>query len=108
MHRTETKCVTDKDLLTILYNGMPAIEVNFFKSMSKTIKTNRASIAGADVVDEEACTHYTGCHTSNSCGEKLATSSLGNGCSEGGCQAFQTDIENYLMFVYLILHSMKE
>ena len=84
MHRTETKCITDEDLLPILYNnGNPTIEVNFFKSMTKTIKTNRASIAGLDVVDEEACTHYTGCHTSNSCDEKLATSSLGTVVQKG-------------------------
>jgi hypothetical protein len=38
--------------------------------MAKTIKANRPSIADADVVDERACTHYTGCYTSTSCGEK--------------------------------------
>ena len=44
--------------------------VNFFKSMAKTIKANRASKAGAEVVDDKACTHYTGHYTPNSCGEK--------------------------------------
>jgi hypothetical protein len=39
----------------ILYknNGKPTIDVNFFKSMAKTIKANRASKAEADVVDEK-------------------------------------------------------
>ena len=50
-------------------NGKPTIDVNFFKSMAKTIKANRASKAGAEVVDDKACTHYIG-YTSNSCGEK--------------------------------------
>ena len=55
-------------------NGKPAIDRNFFKSMAKTIKVNlgRASKADADAVDEEACTHYTGSYTSNSCGGKTA------------------------------------
>jgi hypothetical protein len=53
-------------------NGKPTIDRNFFKSMAKTIKVNlgRASKADADVVDEEACTHYTGNYASNSCGEE--------------------------------------
>ena len=51
-------------------NGKPTIDRNFFKSMAKTIKANRASKADAEVVDEEACTHYTGNYTSNSCGEE--------------------------------------
>ena len=51
-------------------NGKPTIDRNFFKSMAKTIKANRASIADAEVVDEEACTHYTGNYASNSCGEE--------------------------------------
>jgi len=51
-------------------NGKPTIDRNFFKSMAKTIKASRASKADAEVVDEEACTHYTGNYTSNSCGEK--------------------------------------
>ena len=54
-------------------NGKPTIDRNFFKSMAKSIKANRASttsIADAEVVDEEACTHYTGYYTSNSCGEE--------------------------------------
>jgi hypothetical protein len=50
-------------------NGKPTIDRNFFKSMAKTIKANRASKADAEVVDEEACTHYTGNYTSNSCAE---------------------------------------
>jgi hypothetical protein len=55
-------------------NGKPTIDRNFFKSMAKTIKVNlgRASKADADAVDEEACTHYTGSYTSNSCGGKTA------------------------------------
>jgi hypothetical protein len=54
-------------------NGKPTIDRNFFKSMAKSIKANRASttsIADAEAVDEEACTHYTGYYTSNSCGEE--------------------------------------
>ena len=51
-------------------NGKPTIDRTFFKSMAKTIKASRASIADAEVVDEEACTHYTGNYTSNSCGEE--------------------------------------
>ena len=38
--------------------------------MAKTIKANRAPIADAEVVDEEACTHYTGNYTSDPCGER--------------------------------------
>ena len=51
-------------------NGKPTIDRNFFKSMAKTIKANRAPIADAEVVDEEACTHYTGSYASSSCGEE--------------------------------------
>ena len=51
-------------------NGKPTIDVNFFKSMAKTIKANRASKAGAEVVDDKACTHSTGYYTNNSCGEE--------------------------------------
>jgi len=43
---------------------------NFFKSMGKKIKANRASIADADVIDEEARTHFTGYYASNSRGQK--------------------------------------
>jgi len=50
--------------------GKPSIDRNFFKSMARTIKANRAAKADTDVVDEEACTHYTGYYTSNSCGQK--------------------------------------
>jgi hypothetical protein len=64
--------ISDSELPYVLYknNGKPTIDRNFFKSMAKTIKASRASIADAEVVDEEACTHYTGYYTSNSCGEK--------------------------------------
>ena len=51
-------------------NGKPTIDRNFFKSMAKTIKANRAPVAYAEVVDEEACTHYTGNYASSSCGEE--------------------------------------
>jgi hypothetical protein len=51
-------------------NGKPTIDVNFFKSMAETIKANRASKAGAEVVDDKACTHSTGYYTNNSCGEE--------------------------------------
>jgi hypothetical protein len=50
--------------------GNPTIDGNFFKSMARTIKANRAAKADADVVDEEACTHDTGYYTSDSCGQK--------------------------------------
>jgi hypothetical protein len=50
--------------------GKPTIDSNFFKSMARTIKAKRAAKADADVVDEQACTHYTGYYTSNSCGQK--------------------------------------
>ena len=51
-------------------NGKPTIDRNFFKSMARTIKANRTCIADAEVVDQEACKHYTGYYTSNSCGEE--------------------------------------
>jgi hypothetical protein len=62
----------DSELPSGLYknNDKPTIDRNFFKSMARTIKANRAPIADAEVVDEEACTHYTGNYTSNSCGEE--------------------------------------
>ena len=50
--------------------GKPTIDCNFFKSMARTIKANRAAKADTGVVDEEACTDYTGYYTSNSCGQK--------------------------------------
>ena len=64
--------IHDSDLPSGVYknNSKPTIDRNFFKSMAKTIKANRASRADAEVVDEEACTHYTGNYTSNLCGEK--------------------------------------
>ena len=41
--------------MQILYKNKckPTIDVNFIKSMAKTIKVNRASKAEADVVDEK-------------------------------------------------------
>jgi hypothetical protein len=64
--------IHDSELPSGVYknNGKPTIDRNFFKSMAKTIKANRASRADAEVVDEEACTHYTGNYTSNLCGGK--------------------------------------
>jgi hypothetical protein len=67
--------VHDSELPSGLYknNGKPTIDRNFFKSMAKTIKANRTSttsIAEGEVVDQEACTQYTGYYTSNSCGEE--------------------------------------
>jgi hypothetical protein len=64
--------MSNSELPSGLYknNGKPTIDRNFFKSMAKTIKASRASIADAEVVDEEACTHYTGYYASNSCGAK--------------------------------------
>ena len=73
---TSLASIRDSELPSGLYenNGKPTIDRNFFKSMAKTIKLNlgRASKADADVVDEEACTYYTGAYTSNSCGGKPA------------------------------------
>ena len=64
--------IHDSELPSGLYknNGKPTIDRNFFKSMAKTIKAKRASIADVEVVDQVACTHYTGYYTSNSCGEE--------------------------------------
>jgi hypothetical protein len=64
--------IHDSELPSGVYknNGKPTIDGNFFKSMAKAIKANRATKADTDVVDEEACTHYTGYYTSNSCGQK--------------------------------------
>jgi hypothetical protein len=64
--------ISDSELPSGLYknNGKPTIDRTFFKSMAKTIKANRASIADVEVVDQEECTHYTGYYTSNSCGEE--------------------------------------
>ena len=63
--------IRDSELPSGLYknNSKPTTGIsirNFFKSMGKTINTNQASIADADVIDEEACTHYTGHYASNS------------------------------------------
>jgi hypothetical protein len=44
-------------------NCKPKIDGNFFKSMAKSIKASRASIA------DESCTQHTGYYTSNSCSE---------------------------------------
>ena len=46
------------------------IDRNFFKSMAKTIKANRAPIPDPEFADEQTCTRYTGYYTSNSCGGK--------------------------------------
>ena len=64
--------IHDSELPSGVYKntGNPSIDRNFFKSMARTIKANRAAKADTDVVDEEACTHYTGYYTSNSCGRK--------------------------------------
>ena len=50
--------------------GKPTIDRNFFKSMAKTIKANRAPIPDPEFADEQTSTHYTGYYTSNSCGGK--------------------------------------
>ena len=65
--------IRDSELPSGLYknNRKPAIVVsirNFFKSMGRTFKASRASIADANVIDAE--THYTGYYTSNICGQK--------------------------------------
>ena len=72
-HTDFCKETSDMSAPEILYknNGKATIDHNFFKSMAKTIKANRPSIADADVVDERACTHCTGCYTpTSSCGGK--------------------------------------
>ncbi len=74
MHATASPLapIHDSEVPSGLYknNSKPTIDRNFFKSMAKTIKANRASIVDAEVVDQEACTHYTGYYTPNSCGEE--------------------------------------
>ena len=64
--------IHDSELPSGLYEnkGKPTIDRNFFKSMARTIKGNRTCIADAEVVDQEACKHYTGYYTSTSCGEE--------------------------------------
>jgi hypothetical protein len=67
--------IRDSKLPSSLYknNSKPKTGIlirNFFKSMGKTIKTNQASIADTDVIDEEACTHYTGHCAPNSWSKK--------------------------------------
>ena len=71
-HTDCSKMAADMSDQQIMYknNGKPTIDVNFFKSMAKTSKAKRAAKAGAEVVYEKACTHYTGTYTPNSCGEK--------------------------------------
>jgi hypothetical protein len=71
-HTDCSKMAPDMSDQQILHknNGKPTIDVNFFKSMAKTIKANRASKADAEVVDDKTCTHYTGYYTSNACGER--------------------------------------
>jgi hypothetical protein len=56
---------------TYKIDGKPKIDGNFFKSMAKSIKANRASIAKSrsDVVDGEECTQHTGYYTYSSCSE---------------------------------------
>jgi hypothetical protein len=56
---------------TYKIDGKPKIDGNFFKSMAKSIKANRASIAGSrfDVVDGEECTQHTGYYAPSSCSE---------------------------------------
>ena len=53
------KCLGHNNLSVIYNNGQPTMDRNFFKSLAKMIKANRALIHGSDVVDEESCTHYT-------------------------------------------------
>ena len=55
------KCLGDRKLSVIYNNGQPTIDRNFFKSLAKMVKVNRALIHGSDVVDEESCTLYTTC-----------------------------------------------
>ena len=72
-HTDFSNATSDMSAQQILYknNGKAPIDLNFFKLMAKTIKANRPSIADADVVDERACTHCTGCYTfTSSCGGK--------------------------------------
>ncbi len=77
-------------------NGKATIDRNFFKSMAKTIKANRPSIADADVVDERACTHYTGCYTStSSCGGK--TPYVGTRWIEGHAMRVRIDLKFRLL-----------
>jgi hypothetical protein len=74
-------------------NGKATIDRNFFKSMAKMIKANRPSIAYADVVDEKACTHCTGCCTSNSsCGGKT-----GYAWIEGHAMRVRIDLKFHLL-----------
>ena len=83
-HGCSPVCATGSSLATIRDSELPSglyknkrkptigISIrNFFKSMGKKIKANRASIADADVIDEEARTHFTGYCTSNSSGQKI-------------------------------------
>jgi hypothetical protein len=72
-HTDFSKATSDMSDQQIKYknNGKATIDRNFFKSMAKMIKANRAAIADADVVDQKACTQCTVCYTSSSsCGEK--------------------------------------
>ena len=74
MHATASPLahIHDSELPSGLYdnNGKPTTDENFFKLMARTIKAKRASIPDAEVVDQEACTHFTGYYTPNSCGEE--------------------------------------
>jgi hypothetical protein len=65
--------IRDSELPVGLYNNNikpRPTDGNFFKSMAKAIKANRASIPDPEFVDEQTCMQYTGYYTSNSCGGK--------------------------------------
>jgi hypothetical protein len=80
-HGCSPVCTTASSLASIRDSELPVglyknnikptpIDRNFFKSMAKTIKANRASIPDPEFVDEHTCMQYTGYYTSNSCGGK--------------------------------------
>jgi hypothetical protein len=94
-HKDFPMVATDMNDQQIPYknNGKATIDRNFFKSMAKMIKANRPAIADADVVDEKACTHYTGCYTSNSsCGKKT-----GYAWIEGHAMRVRIDLKFHLL-----------
>jgi hypothetical protein len=92
-----TSDMSDQHLLD-KNNGKATIDRNFFKSMAKMIKANRPSRADADVIDEKACTHYTGCYTSNSsCGEKT-----GYVWIEGHAMRVRIDLKFHLLHEKLL------
>ena len=98
-HTDVSKVASDmSDPEQILYknNGKATIDRNFFKSMAKMIKANRPSIADAEVVDEKACTHYTGCCASNSSrGEK--TRYVETSWIEGHAMRVRIDLKFHLL-----------